>query len=45
MAVENGLFIFNVWVEMNSVFVPGHRNRLDTRVGIEIDLILVWGKK
>ena len=30
---------------MNLVFASGHRNRLDTRVGIEIDLISVMGCK
>ena len=33
------------WTEINSVFVSRHRNRLDIRVGIEIDLISVMGSK
>ena len=33
------------WTEINSVFVSRHRNRLDIRVGIEIDLISVIGSK
>ena len=35
---------FNVYIETNSVFVSKHRNRLDIRVGIEIDLIPVMGR-
>ena len=27
---------FSVWIEINLVFVWGHRNRLDFRVGIEL---------
>ena len=34
---------FRVWIEISSVFVSGHRNRLDISVGIEIDLISVMG--
>ena len=30
---------------MNLVFLSGHRNRLDIRVGIKIDVILVMGSK
>ena len=30
---------------ITSVLVSGHRNRLDTRVGIEIDMISVMGAK
>ena len=39
------LLVFSVCIEINSVFVPGHRNRLDTRVGIKIDLIPAKGSK
>ena len=35
---------FNVYIEIKSVFVSKHRNRLDIRVGIEIDLIPVMGR-
>ena len=35
----------DLWIEINSVFVPGHRNRLDIRMEIEIDLISVMGSK
>ena len=37
--------VFSVWIEINSVFVSGHRNRIDIRVGIEIDLISRMGSK
>ena len=42
VAVENELFLGSrsIWV-----FVSGHRNRLDIRVGIEFDLISVIGSK
>ena len=33
------LSCFSVWIEINSVFVSGHRNRLDIKVGIESDLV------
>ena len=36
---------FSVIIEINWVFVSGHRNRHDVRVGIEIDLISVMGSK
>ena len=36
---------FSVWIEMNSVFVSGHRNRVDVRVGIEIYMMSVMGSK
>ena len=35
----------SVRIEINSVFVSGHRNRLHIRVGIGIDLISVMGSK
>ena len=44
MAVEKWL-VFSVWIEINTAFVSGHRNRLDIRMGIEIDLISVMGSK
>ena len=37
--------VFSVWIEINSFFVPGHQNRLDTRVGIEIDSKSVMGSR
>ena len=37
------LFVSGVWIEINSVFASGHRDGLDTRVGIQIDLISVMG--
>ena len=37
--------VFRVRFESNWVFVSGHRNRLDSRIGIEIDLISVMGSK
>ena len=36
--------VFSVCIEIYSVFVSGHRNRLDARVGIEIDFISVIGR-
>ena len=33
------LLVFNVWIEINPVFVSGHRNGLGISVGIDIDLI------
>ena len=42
-AAEN--VFFSVWIEVNSVFVSGHRNRLDITMWIEINLILVMGSK
>ena len=33
------------WIEINWLFVSGHRNRLDIRVGIKIDMISVMGSK
>ena len=36
---------FSVWNEKNSILVLEYRNRLDIRVGIEIDLISVMGSK
>ena len=35
---------FNVYIEINSVFVSKYREGLDIRVGIEIDLIPVMGR-
>ena len=35
--------VFSVWIEINSVFVSGHRNRLDIGLGIGIDLVSVMG--
>ena len=35
----------SVRIEINSVFVSGHRNRLDIRVGIEVDLISLMRPK
>ena len=35
------LLVFSVGIEVNSVGVSRHRNRLDIRVGIEIDLVSV----
>ena len=37
--------VFCVWIEINSIFVSGHRNRLDIKVGIEIDWISVMGSR
>ena len=37
--------VFSVLIEINWVFVSGHRNRLDIRVGVKIDFILVMGSK
>ena len=31
--------VFSIWIENSSVFVWGHRSRLDIRVDVEIDLI------
>ena len=42
MAVET-TFVFSGWIEVNSIFVSGQRNRLNFRGGIEIDLISVMG--
>ena len=36
---------FCVSIENNWLIVSGHRNRLDTRLGIKIDLISVMGSK
>ena len=33
--------VFSVRIKINWVFVSGHRNRLDIRVGIKIDFISV----
>ena len=37
--------VFSVRIEINWFFLLGHRNRLDTRVEIKIDLISVMGSK
>ena len=39
------IICFSVRIEINRVFVSGDRNRLDIRVGIEIDLISVFGSE
>ena len=44
MAVENYFFLV-YGSKLTPFFVSGHRNRLDIRVGIEIDLVLVWVSK
>ena len=31
----------SAWIEINSAFLSAHRNRLDIRVGIRIELISV----
>ena len=35
---------FSVWIEFDLVYV-GDRTGLDFRLGIEIDMVLVWGSK
>ena len=37
--------VFSARIQINWVIVSGHRNRLDIRVGIKIDLILAMGSK
>ena len=37
--------VHSVRIEINCVLVSGHRNRLDIRVGIKIDLISVMRSK
>ena len=37
--------LLSLLIEIKSVFVSGHRNHFDIRVGIEIDLISMMGSK
>ena len=39
------ILVFGVRIEITRIFVSGHRNRLDIRVGIKIDLISVMRSK
>ena len=36
---------FSVWIQINSIFVSGHRTRHDSGVGIEIELIYLIRSK
>ena len=45
MCGDTNLLVFGVRIEMDSVFVSGHRNRLGIRVETEINLISVIGSQ
>ena len=43
LCASRKLLVFSLLTEINSIFESEHRNRLDIRVGIEINLISVIG--